>query len=118
MNHASKLGLILALALCALGGTAAANEAADDSGLSYEDKLQACAACHGENGDKPLAPDYPVLAGQYADYLEAALKAYGSGRRQHPIMSMQVEALGLTDADIAKLARHFSSQPGLRGLGE
>ncbi|MGE0482534.1 MAG: cytochrome c [Gammaproteobacteria bacterium] len=118
MNQASTLGLILALVLGAFGGTAAANEAADDSGLSYEDKLQACAACHGENGDKPLAPDYPVLAGQYADYLAAALKAYRSGRRQHPIMSMQVEALGLTDSDIARLAQHFSSQSGLRGLGE
>ena len=118
MNQVSKLGLILALVMCGLGGTAAANEAADDSGMSYDAKLQACAACHGENGDKPLAPDYPILAGQYADYLQAALKAYRSGRREHPIMSMQVQALGLTDGDIAKLAQHFSSQKGLRGLGE
>lgn len=117
MKQASKLGLVLVLGLGM--STAWANEeAADDSGMSYQDKLQACGACHGEKGDKPLAPDYPVLAGQYADYLEAALKAYRDGRREHPIMSMQVKALGLTDSDIAKLAQYFSSQQGLRGLGE
>ena len=96
----------------------ASEEADDDSGLAYEDKLAACAACHGENGDKPLAPDYPVLAGQYADYLAEALKAYRSGRRQHPIMNMQMEALEINDGDIEKLSRHFASKKGLSTLGE
>lgn len=118
MKAPSILRLLAVLALGAAATSVAASEEADDSGLSYDDKLQACAACHGENGDKPLAPDYPVLAGQYADYLEAALKAYKTGRRQHPIMSMQVEALGLTDSDIAKLSAHFAAKEGLRGLGE
>ncbi|MEQ8661452.1 MAG: cytochrome c [Gammaproteobacteria bacterium] len=119
MKAPSILHLLAALALgaAAISG-ASASEEADDSGLTYEDKLQACAACHGENGDKPLAPDYPVLAGQYADYLESSLKAYKTGRRQHPIMTMQVEALGLTDADIARLAAHFADKEGLRNLGE
>ena len=48
----------------------------DDSGLAFEDKLAACAACHGVNGDAPLAPDYPVLAGQYKDYLQSASVSY------------------------------------------
>ncbi len=120
MKAPSILRLVAAIALSAAATTSvsATEDAADDSGMSYEDKLQACAACHGENGDKPLAPDYPVLAGQYADYLEAALHAYKSGRRQHPIMNMQVEALGLTDADIARLAAHFASKKGLRSLAD
>ena len=37
---------------------------------------QVCAACHGENGDKPLQPEYPILFGQHADYLAKALKDY------------------------------------------
>lgn len=106
----------LAGALGLAGGQPAAQE--DDDGFTYEDKLQSCAACHGENGDKPLAPDYPVLAGQYEDYLAHALEAYRSGRRQHPIMNSQMEILGITDEDIEKLAAHFASKKGLTNLGD
>ncbi len=35
-----------------------------------------CASCHGENLNKPIDPSYPKLAGQHADYLYVALKAY------------------------------------------
>ena len=35
-----------------------------------------CVSCHGENYSKPIAPAYPKIAGQHADYLFAALKAY------------------------------------------
>ncbi len=90
----------------------------DDSGLTFEDKLAACAACHGVNGDAPLAPDYPVLAGQYKDYLQSALSDYKTGRRQHMIMNMQVEALQLSDYDIERLSAYFASKPGVVGLGE
>jgi len=36
----------------------------------------ACASCHGANFSKPIDPSYPKLAGQHADYLYVALKAY------------------------------------------
>jgi len=36
----------------------------------------ACASCHGTNFSKPIDPSYPKLAGQHADYLYVALKAY------------------------------------------
>ena len=36
----------------------------------------ACASCHGANFDKPIDPSYPKIAGQHADYLFVALKAY------------------------------------------
>jgi cytochrome c553 len=35
-----------------------------------------CVACHGANYSKPLAPAYPKVAGQHADYLYVALKSY------------------------------------------
>jgi len=35
-----------------------------------------CASCHGANFAKPIDPAYPKLAGQHADYLFVALKAY------------------------------------------
>ena len=86
--------------------------------MTYEQKLNACAACHGVNGDKPVVPSYPILAGQYEDYLVSSLQAYKSGRRIHPIMNAQVKLLGLTDSDIKRLSRHFSQKRSLKGLGK
>lgn len=68
-----------------------------------------CAACHGETGVSEI-PSNPIIAGQYASYLEHALKAYRSGSRQNAIMAGF--ATQLSDADIADLAAYFSSQQG------
>lgn len=38
-----------------------------------------CASCHGADYNSPIDPSYPKLAGQHADYLEHALKAYQRG---------------------------------------
>jgi cytochrome c553 len=110
--------ILIASAFFSTSLMASHHESVEEVGLTFENKLAACSACHGVNGDQPLAPDYPVLSGQYQDYLESALMAYKTGRRQHMIMNMQVQALALTDADISKLAAYFASKPGLIGLGE
>jgi MoxR-like ATPase len=39
-------------------------------------KKGTCVACHGDNFSKPIDPSYPKIAGQHADYLFVALKAY------------------------------------------
>lgn len=67
-----------------------------------------CAACHGEGGSKPIAPNYPILAGQYADYLAHALREYRSGKRKNPIMAGQ--AANLSDEEIKALSRYFEAQ--------
>lgn len=72
---------------------------------------QVCSACHGKDG-VGLTADYPTLAGQYADYLEQALKAYRKGSRSNAIMAGFTSAL--SDADIHALAHYFSlQQPAL-----
>lgn len=73
-----------------------------------EQLIETCAACHGPGGGKPIMPTYPVLAGQYANYIEHALKAYRSGDRKNPIMGAQ--AATLSDDDIKALADYFSKQ--------
>lgn len=73
-------------------------------------KAAVCTSCHGERGAKPIAPTYPVLAGQYANYLEHALHEYKSGARKNPIMAAQ--AASLADDDIKALAHYFSVQDG------
>ena len=58
-----------------------------------------------------MVPMYPSLAGQHAQYLENAIKAYRDGQRtggNAAVMAPMAEAL--TDADIANLAAFFSQQ--------
>jgi len=71
-------------------------------------KAKACVACHGEQGNKPSAPDQPVLAGQHYDYLVRALSDYKNGRRNNPIM--KGFAGQLSKQEIEDLAAWFSSQ--------
>jgi cytochrome c553 len=66
-----------------------------------------CVACHGADG-VGILPDYPTLAGQHADYIEQALRAYRGGKRQHAVMNGM--AASLKDEDIRALARYFSQQ--------
>jgi cytochrome c553 len=67
-----------------------------------------CAACHGPEGNKPTAPENPILAGQHQDYLAKALKDYKSGKRNNPIM--KGFAATLSTQDIENLAAWFASQ--------
>jgi cytochrome c553 len=77
---------------------------------------QTCVACHGSDG-VGILPEYPNLAGQHADYIEQALKAYRAGQRKNPIMGGM--AAPLTDADIEALAQYYSGQlPGLCATNE
>lgn len=69
-----------------------------------------CVACHGDRGAAPIMPSYPVIAGQYADYLEHSLLAYREGKRQNAIMIGI--AAGLSDRDIRELSRYFAAQEG------
>lgn len=78
--------------------------------VAVPEKAAACAACHGDAGAKPIMPAYPVLAGQYANYLEHAMHEYQDGRRKNAIMSAQMS--GLSKADIRALARYFAAQKG------
>lgn len=69
---------------------------------------QTCVACHGADGAKTVAPDYPKLAGQPADYIVHALKDYKSGKRKNPIMAGIIS--GVDEKDFEALADFFSKQ--------
>ncbi|MBM4226176.1 MAG: c-type cytochrome [Gammaproteobacteria bacterium] len=100
--------IVLAAGLALSVPALATGEAAE--GPAFDQKLAACAACHGENGAKPIMAEYPIIAGQYADYLASALRAYRDGRRNNAVMASQLLALQLSDSDIDRLADHFSKQ--------
>lgn len=71
-------------------------------------KAQPCQACHGEEG-RSTNPQFPVLAGQYPDYLVQALMEYKSGKRQNPIMAPFAQSLSRQDME--DVAAYFASRP-------
>ena len=70
-------------------------------------KSAPCAVCHGADGNSPTTA-FPILAGQYQDYLMRAMEDYQTGKRNNPIMTGF--AAPLTEQDRADLAAYFSSQ--------
>lgn len=74
-----------------------------------------CVSCHGANLSKPIDPSYPKIAGQHADYLFVALKAYkddarpGVGR-SNPVMG--AIAKQFTTQELKALANYVGSLEG------
>jgi cytochrome c553 len=101
---------VVPVALLAAGIFVAAPAAASGDPQLGKAKSAACVACHGEDG-RGTAPNFPVLAGQYADYLAHALKQYRSGERNNVLMAPM--AAGLSDDDIADLAAYYAAMSGL-----
>lgn len=70
--------------------------------------IQPCSACHGETG-KGVFPDYPSLAGQYANYTRLQLELYREGARHSDIYSrMRLLSAKLTDEEIEALALYYA----------
>jgi cytochrome c len=80
--------------------------AADGAAL-YKDRT--CNACHGPNGNKPLMPDYPRIAGQNAKYLEKQMQDIKSGARANGNSAAMKGVMHLvSDEEIKALADYLS----------
>jgi cytochrome c553 len=106
----------LAAYYAAHGGTpaAAAAPAAAPADVAALLTKGACASCHGENFSKPIDGSYPKIAGQYPDYLFAALKSYkteGNAQvgRGNAIMSAQVKQF--SNKELKAIAQYLGSLP-------
>ena len=99
----------IALATVLGVGLALPAQAADIE-KGQEKANQICAACHGKDGNTPIDPSYPKLAGQHRDYLERALLDYQSEHRKNPIMVAQAKTL--SRQEIENLAAYYASLPG------
>jgi cytochrome c553 len=110
-----KFALITTVLLSSIGFVNVANAASVDKGMALVEKAN-CASCHGAGLNAPILPAYPKLAGQHADYIYYALKAYkvGNGNpqygRNNAIMASQVQVF--TDADLQDIAAYVASLPG------
>ncbi len=100
-----KLAIPLAAALACLCAASPASAGGDAE--AGKTKSQACASCHGPDGNSPNPP-FPKLAGQHADYLQQALRDYRSGERKNAVMSGF--ASSLSDQDIEDLAAYYAAQ--------
>jgi len=74
-------------------------------------KAEACAACHGADGNATI-PGTPSLAGQPVYFTHWQLIKYRDGRRKDPQMTPLAEKL--SDTDMADLAAFYAAQPTRR----
>lgn len=95
----------------------AAAKAPDDrvQALISRDKENACTKCHGANFNTPNDGTVAKLAGQHADYLYVALKAYRIDNnpnlgRSNGVMSGLAKKY--TTAELKQMASYISSLPG------
>ena len=78
-------------------------------------KKGACVSCHGANFASPIDPTYPKIAGQHADYLFVALKAYKTENNAQVGRANGVMggiAKQFTNAEMKELAGYLSALPG------
>lgn len=117
-----KAVLLVAMGLMAgvVTQAAAAEDLVTAGGQAW--KNLNCASCHGEDAKTPLNPEYPILAGQHADYLRQALMAYQRGQAGAPATAnirknavMGAMATTMSQADIDSVSVWLSRQPGPLG---
>lgn len=106
------------IALAGAALTVAANMAhtADlEAGRAVFEKFN-CASCHGADAKTSVDPSYPILAGQHADYLEHALRAYQRGQAGLPASAnvrknavMGVFATQMSSQEIRSVAAWLAS---------
>lgn len=98
--------LIFPLMWAALHTLGASSALAADMVAARSKVSALCQVCHGMDGVAILS-EAPNLSGQQQGYLVAQLRAYRSGSRKDPQMS--IIAKSLTDVDIENLAAWYSA---------
>ena len=112
MKNLLKISLALA-ALIGFGSAFAQDAAAGQR------KATMCIGCHGiarYQASFPEVHKVPMISGQNAKYIAAALTAYAKGERKHP--TMRGIAVSLSDQDIADLSAFYSSQAQVPAVPE
>lgn len=97
----------IVLLLAAGGAWRSANAQAGKVTDTLEQRLLACALCHGENGEGLVKNEYyPRLAGKPTDYLYNQLINFRDKRREFGIMNYMVAYL--SDGYLYEIAAHYA----------
>lgn len=104
--------VVASVTFCASAQQAAPAAPAAPAGgaKSIEAKVAMCIGCHGIKGYRASFPEVyqvPMISGQNAKYIAAALTAYKKGDRKHP--TMRGVATTLTDQDITDIAAWYEA---------
>jgi cytochrome c553 len=106
--------LTVSLALAGVSLSAAAQDA------KAGEKLAAtCIGCHGIVGYQARFPEVhrvPMISGQTAGYITAALQAYAKGERRHP--TMKGISISLSEQDMADLGAFYAQHGGAQAAPE
>ena len=97
--------VLAAGALFGLMGLSSANASEADASML----ANTCNGCHGPDGVSQ-GPAAPTIAGMNKFYLSESMKAYRDGTNR-PSTIMARISNGYTDAEIDKIAGHFSAMP-------
>ena len=109
------LTTIFALAVTSASAVSLAQELKGDAKAGAT-KNAMCIGCHGIKGYQSSFPEVykvPMISGQSAAYISAALHEYKKGDRKHP--TMRDIAASLTDQDMADLAAYYSTHGVVAG---
>jgi cytochrome c553 len=90
---------------------AAAPAPASGGAKTIEAKVAMCIGCHAIPGYQSSFPEVhrvPMISGQNAKYIVAALNAYKTGERKHPTMRGIGE--GLSEQDMAEIGAYYEKQ--------
>jgi len=99
---------IITLAVSSVTAVSAFAQDVKGDAKAAEQKIAMCIGCHGIKGYQASFPEVykvPMISGQNAKYIVAALNAYKKGERKHP--SMRGIADSLSDQDIADVAAYY-----------
>jgi cytochrome c553 len=75
---------------------------------STAEKVEVCAACHGQNG-KPIDKTIPVIWGQQAGYIYIQLRDFKRGDRKNEIHQPIVSSF--EKDDLLAIAEYFAQKP-------
>lgn len=82
------------------------SQAADGKKLFVE---KTCVACHGAEGKKPLMKEYPKVAGQNKEYIEAQMQDIKSGKRANGNSAAMQGVMHLvSDEEIKVISEYLS----------
>ncbi len=84
-------GAVVLLGMLLVGARAGFAQGTEHPPDSMKARLQACAACHGAQGQGTADDYFPRLAGKPAGYLFNQLLAFKQGRRRYPPMNYLLE---------------------------
>lgn len=73
-------------------------------------KAYECLGCHASENYGNVYPSYhvPKVGGQQRQYIVSALKAYATGKREHPTMVAQAKAM--SEQDMRDIAAFFAQK--------